>query len=183
MRRFCQIAAGIDVGPLLWDLHRQPELWDQHRARTEGAGPHGAVSDIWCRFRAADELTTRESYAELFVPVMYPAWHALPSLRPLVFALMARVQAVQLGGVLITRVPPDCAVAPHDDRGRWHSEFFNMKLFVPLATNELCYNTCEDESIVMAVGSAWTFDNLLTHSTVNNGPEDRITLIVSTRVE
>ena len=37
--------------------------------------------------------------------MFYPAWHALPHLRPIVFGLMARLEAVQLGGVLITRVP------------------------------------------------------------------------------
>jgi hypothetical protein len=141
------------------------------------------VDDIWVRFRDPLELTDPQAFAETFNPVMYPAWHALPQLRPIVFGLMARLEAVQLGGVLITRVPPGRAVAPHDDRGRWHPEFFTTKVYVPLATNDNCYNTCMDETLVMRVGEAWTFNNLLTHSTVNDGGADRITLIVSMRVE
>jgi hypothetical protein len=183
MRHFCQVAAGVDVGPLVWALHRQPGLWNQHTARTRGDTPHLAVDDIWVRFRDPVELTDAAAFAETFSPVMYPAWHALPPLRPLIFALMARLEAVQLGGVLITRVPPGCQVAPHDDRGRWHPEFFTMKVYLPLLTNPQCYNECMDERIYMKVGDAWTFDNLLTHATVNDGATDRVTLIVSLRCE
>jgi len=35
----------------------------------------------------------------------------------------------------------------------------------------------------MQVGEAWLFDNLKMHSTVNEGGTDRVTLIVSLRVE
>jgi hypothetical protein len=96
---------------------------------------------------------------------------------------MSRCEAVQLGGVLITRVPPGRQVAPHDDRGRWHPTFFQTKAYLPLATNPKCYSTCEDECVTMNVGECWLFDNLKTHSTVNDGETDRITLIVSMRTE
>jgi len=184
MREFHQVAAGIDIQPLLCELYRQPELWNQHTARTAGGvGPHGEVDDIWVRFRAREELTCMASYAEPFAPVFYPAWHALPHLRPIVFGLMARLEAVQLGGVLITRVPPGRQVAPHDDRGRWHPEWFTTKAYVPLMSNERCINTCGDEVLCMRPGDAWLFDNLKTHSTVNDGDTDRVTLIVSMRCE
>jgi hypothetical protein len=183
LRHFCQIAQGVDVLPLVFDIYRQPELWNAHTERTQGDSPHRAVDDIWCRFRAREELVSRESYAEPFVPVMYPAWHALPHLRPLVFALMTRLEAVQLGIVLITRVPAGKECAPHDDRGRWAAEFMNMKVAVPLASNPQCLNTCEDEVCRMNVGEAWCFENQVVHSTVNHGETDRITLLVSMRVE
>jgi hypothetical protein len=183
MRHFQQIAAGVDVLPLALDLYRAPELWNQHTARTDGDSPHREVDDIWCRFRPQTELIGRASYAEPFTPAMYPAWFALPHLRPLVLALMTRVESVQLGIVLITRIGPGKQAAPHDDRGRWAAEFFNLKVAVPLATNDGCYNTCEEEHVVMPVGSAWCFNNQVLHSTVNDGDSDRITLLLSMRVE
>jgi hypothetical protein len=183
MRYFHQIAQNIDVLPLAIDLYRQPELWNEHTARTAAEGSFADTDDIWCRFRAPEELTSAAAFAEPFTPVFYPAWYALPHLRPLVFALMTRLEAVQLGGVLITRVPGGCSVKPHDDRGRWHPEFFRTKAYIPLASNERCYSTCADERVTMRVGEAWLFDNLQTHSTVNNGDTDRITLIVSMRCE
>ena len=183
MRYFQMIAQGIDTLPLLLDLHRQPALWDQHRARTAPDSPHREVSDIWCRFRPATELVSVASYAEPFTPVFYPAWYVLPHLRPLVMALMTRLEAVQLGLVLITRVPPGCQVYPHHDRGRWGAEFFQAKVAVPLTTNPACSNTCADERVVMGLGDAWLFENQVEHATVNDGETDRITLLVSMRAE
>ena len=150
MREFQQIAANVDVLPLLCELYRQPELWNQHTARTCGISPHSDVDDIWVRFRNPEELTSAASFAEPFAPVFYPAWHALPHLRQIVFGLMARLEAVQLGGILITRVPAGKQVAPHDDRGRWHSEWFATKAYLPLVSNDRCINTCGDEMVMHA---------------------------------
>jgi hypothetical protein len=183
MRQFLKIASGIETLGVMMDLARQPELWNRHADRTRGDSPHREVDDIWIRFRAYGDLTMPEAFGEPFIPAFYPAWAALPHLRPIVFGLMARCEAVQLGGVLITRVGPGKQVRPHDDRGRWHPEFFTTKIYVPLTTNAECFNTCADETVVMMQGEAWIFDNLKPHSTVNNGDSDRVTLIVSLRVE
>lgn len=183
MRYFQQIAGGVDVLPVAIDLYRQPELWNQHQARLRDDGYFAGTDDIWLRFRDPAELTSREAFYEPHVPMFYPAWHQLPSVRPIVFGVMARVQAVHLGGILITRVPAHHRVALHDDRGRWHPEFFQTKAYVPIATNAQCVSTCGDERVVMQLGEVWLFDNLSEHSTVNDGDTDRITLIISMRVE
>ena len=183
MRHFLKIASGIETLGVLLDLERQPELWNAHTDRTRGDSPHRAVDDVWVRFRPYDELTSPEAFAEPFIPVFYPAWHQLPHLRPIVFGLMARCEAVALGGVLITRVPPGARVETHDDRGRWHPEFYTTKVYIPLQTNPDCVSVCAGELVVMERGDAWIFDNLKPHATVNDGTGDRITLIVSMRVE
>jgi hypothetical protein len=183
VRHFLKIASGVEVLPLLLDLYRQPELWNVHSERTGGKGSFEGTDDIWIRFRAYSDLTTPDAYKEPFIPAFYPAWTALPHLRPIVFGLMARCEAVQLGGILLTRVGPGQQVKPHDDQGRWHPEFFATKAYIPLATNPDCYSTCEDERVVMQVGECFLFDNLKTHSTVNDGKTDRVTLIVSMRCE
>ena len=183
MRHFQLIAQNIDVLPLLLDLYRQPSLWDQHDARTNHEGAFTGTSDIWLRFRAQHELREPEDYVDPFTPVFYPAWDRLPHARPIVFGLMARCEAVQLGGVMVTRVPPGQSVKPHRDLDRWHASFFNLKVYIPLTTNPSVVSTCGDEVCVMAPGSAWSFPNDLVHSTVNDGDTDRITLITCLRVE
>jgi len=80
----------VEVLPLLLDLYRQPELWNSNRERTDGEGSFKGTDDIWVRFRAYGELTTREAFSEPFIPAFYPAWTALPHIRPIVFGLMAR---------------------------------------------------------------------------------------------
>jgi hypothetical protein len=170
MRHF-QFLGGIDPLPTLIELQRQPELWDADISRKGYDGsPHKDVSDIWVRYGSLGDLK------------FLPAWYCLPSLRPIVFTVMIRVQAVELGGVLITRVPAKKSVAPHIDSG-WHAERYNTKVYVALQTSDQCVNNIEDESVVMKGGEAWIFRNTVMHDVVNNGDDDRISVIVCTRCE
>lgn len=179
-----KLGDGIDVGALVEQLDAQPDLWNEHSQRLVAPGsPHAGSSDIWIRYRAFDELTYPAAYHEPHFAVNYRAWHALPALRPIVFGLMRHVEAVYLGGILITRIPPGGQILPHDDRGSWHAEYLNRKVYVPLRANEGCVNRCEEQAETLRVGEAWSFDNLRVHSVENNGDTDRVTLIVCMRVE
>lgn len=174
----------IDITPLLEQLEAHPELWDEHPERKDWEGsPHAAMSDIWVRFRPKSELIERKHAAEPHIPAWYPSRKALPQVEKIALDLMAYFRAVQLGGVLITKIPPGKCIEPHHDRGRWHPEFFNCKIYIPLQSNEGCLNRCENDAINMKAGEVWSFDNLKVHSVENNGTEDRITLIISMRVE
>lgn len=165
-------------------LAANPQLWNQNPERKIGvASPHAEMEDIWLRFRPKHELTEIRHYAEPHIPVWYPAAQILTAAKSLCLDMMASFRCVQLGGVLITKIPPGGEIKPHDDRGRWHPEFFNTKVYVPIQSNPECVNTCENDSVNMQVGEFWTFDNLRTHSVKNNGKTDRITLIISMRQE
>ena len=111
--------------------------------------------------------------------LFWPAWHELPALRPMVFGLMQRVAATELGSILITKLPPGGRIQPHSDAGSWAPEFYHCKAHLTLAGSALVY--CEDEACQFDTGTAWTFDNLLTHSIENVGDCDRIVVIVSMR--
>ncbi|HUY04995.1 MAG TPA: aspartyl/asparaginyl beta-hydroxylase domain-containing protein [Rhodocyclaceae bacterium] len=186
MRYLHKLAAGgIDTRPVMLELWRQPDLWGEYGERQVAAGsPHAGASDIWLRYRAREELEQDPgSYLTPHIPVFYPAWLRLPSVRPVVFGLMAACSAVQLGGVMITRLPAGGTIASHDDVGSWHAEFFTTKVYVPLWGNDECWNFCGGEAVVMRPGEAWTFDNLVPHSVENRGPDERVTLIVCLRCE
>lgn len=182
MSNFVRIGNGADVLPVLLDLQRAPHLWDANTSRKEYPGsPHGAMSDIWVRFRSADEVTIEHSHLEPYRSRFQPAWRELPSLRPIIFALMHRVSAVELGSILITRLPPGGEIVPHSDRGGWAPEFYNTKCHLTLAGSSL--SRCGDDKVEMKAGEIWTFDNLLMHSVENHGDCDRIVCIVSMRCE
>jgi hypothetical protein len=172
MRNFVNIADGIDTVPALLQLHANPHLWDADTLRKDRDGsPHTSMSDIWVRY--CDDAAT-----ETPQPMQWlTAWAALPALRPIVFGLMARVEATALGGILITRIPAGGRIAPHVD-GNWHARKYRTKVYVPLQSNPACVNECGGERVAMAPGSAWTFDNTVSHSVENGGADDRITLIV-----
>jgi hypothetical protein len=183
LKHFRLVASGLPVSALRSQILAQPELWDAHPGRTNEGSPHYGVPDIWVRYRAIEELTEPAHFGEPHFASFYPAWRALPALHPIVYGLMAREKAVYLGGILITKIPPGGEVKPHHDRGGWHAEFMNTKIYVGIQGNQQCTNYCEDESLVIRPGEAWTFNNLLTHSVVNHGDCDRITAIVCMRRE
>lgn len=184
MRHFRKIDSGIAVKPVLAQLEAHPELWDQHTARTRmPQSPHDETSDIWVRFRDPAELFDAASYGEPHFAVFYPAWRVLSALQPIVFHLMSTMEAVYLGGILITRIPAHAQVRAHDDRGSWHAEYLNTKIYTVLQANPKCVNWCGDECVVMQPGEAWQFENLIKHGVINDGDDERIALIVTMRSE
>ena len=179
MSQFVQIAGGVDVVPVMLELHRAPELWDRDPDRRLYAGtPHSAMTDITVRYMPRDEITM-EARGREHRNIFWPAWFALPALRPMVFALMARVAAVELGSILITKLPPGKMIEPHSDAGNWAPTFYNCKAHITLAGTALV--RCADDACKFDTGTIWTFDNLLTHSIENVGDVDRIVCIVSMR--
>ena len=184
MRHFMHIASGIDVMPLALALQLQPELWNQHNERKEFEGTsHKGTSDIWVRYNDPKNLEQGyEKYTSEHDSVWHPAYYKLPQLRPIIFSLMARCEAVRLGGVLITKIPPGGHILPHADKG-WHPEYYNVKLYVPIQANPQCVNRVGDEHVVMQTGDCWYFNNLVEHEVINNGNDDRMTLIICLRCD
>lgn len=185
MKHFRKILERVDVAPLLTQIESHPELWNQHGARKGEAGsPHRAAPDIWVRYNPIDRLgADRRQFNDEHVPAWYPAWRALPALRPIIFRLMAEVEGEMLGGVLITKVPAYTAIDWHVDSG-WHVDYFD-KLYLSLKAPPGARFECDAggvyESLVPRAGDVWLFDNRKPHAVVNDGPDDRVTLIVCIR--
>lgn len=181
MGRFHLIADKVDVVPLSLELARNEALWDQSSMRrTYPGSPHAAMTDIIARYMPEADVTLARRGAE-HRNVFWPAWHALPALRPIVFGLMARVSAVELGSILITRLPPGEAILPHSDAGHWAPEYYHCKAHLTVAGSAVV--RCAEDECAFLTGAVWTFDNLLTHSVQNVGDRDRISAIISMRCE
>ena len=93
---------------------------------------------------------------------------------------MTRFRAVQLGNVLLTKILPGGEVKAHSDQG-WGPSFFDLKFYIVLQGNDRCVNWCEDDRVTMRTREAWMFRNTVPHGVVNNGDEDRISLIITMR--
>lgn len=183
MKNFKKLFTGVTYEPLLAQIKANPQLWNENAERKYSNSPHLDVSDIWVRFRDKAELKTPYDYAAPHVPTWYPSRRLITEAEVLAMDMMALMKGVQLGCVLITKIPPGGCVLPHHDRGRWNAEFMNTKLYIPIAGNKDCINECEGEHVNMMPGEVWSFDNLKIHSVENNGTTDRITLIVCLRTE
>lgn len=185
MKHFIHLASGINVAPLAIALQQNPQLWNLHAQRRTFEGTsHRETSDIWLRYNDIKNLNPDDyaAFTQEHDAVWYPEASVLPQAKDLALDIMAKCRAVRLGGVLITRIPPKGHVLPHTDKG-WHPEYYNVKVYIPVATNDQCVNRVEDEHVIMAPGEAWHFDNTVEHEVYNGGTTERITLIICMRVD
>lgn len=180
MSNFLRIASNVDVIPLLTAIQRQPELWNQNDLRTtHPMTPHDAVDDIWLFF---NEIRENPADAiEDLQTVPYGAWEKLPQARAIVFDLMRRVEATQLGRCIITRLPPGGVIAPHVDHGS--PATFYSRFQIPLQCAPGCLFKIEDETVTFKAGECWLINNRAEHSVINNSAEDRVALVVDVRCQ
>lgn len=186
MHNFMKICDGINVEPLAFALNRNPELWNINKLRKEiEKSPHLQMSDIWIRYnddKVALQTGDYSTFHDLHFPIWYPSINVLPMVRNISLALMSKMGATHLGGVLITKIPAGGRIEPHVDHN-WHADFYNCKLYVPIQSNPQCVNRCGDECVVMNTGECWYFNNAVEHEVVNNGQDDRMTLIICMKIE
>jgi hypothetical protein len=166
-----KIAGGVNVSALWWALAEHPELWNRNPERTAPENsPHNGLSDIVVRY--GKDLKNHGPHES----VWYPSADIIP-VKPLVYELAAAVLCEQLGGVLITRIPPGAACKPHVDGG-WHALNYE-KFAVQIASapgQTFCF---EGESLETKPGDVFWFDNQHTHWVTNPTPYERITLIIT----
>lgn len=182
MKNFLQIAAGVDVLPLLLEINRQPALWDRNRARLSKYGPHSETHDIWLRYKDETDNAASGNYDSFNTEhdsQWYPAYYALPAARPLIFNLMARVEGERLGGVLIYSVPPGAKIMPHIDAG-WHVSYYE-KFNICLQSNPAARFCYQGEDMVARAGDVHRFRNDIEHWVVNEGVEEHIVMTVCIR--
>lgn len=171
--------SGMDVSGLVRDLEAHPDLWDANPFRRSEGSPHIELADIIVRYNDWANYKDRVSFNEEHESVWWEAAEHLPSIRPLVFDLMRRVEGERLGMVLITKIPPGKSCKPHTDTG-WHSRYYD-KYAIQIKGNKkqaFCFEGCE---LRTEPGDVFSFDNSFLHWVTNESDEERITLIVSIR--
>lgn len=185
MSHFTLIAKDLDPAPLLAELDRQPELWNERpERRFGGTSPHRETSDIWIRYASPEAMREPGFLHKPHESVWWPAYKALPAIADLgekVIEALGPETLEPMGGILFTRIPPGKQVYTHHDKNTWHSEYYDCKVWLVLRGNDQCVNTVEDESMVWMPGEAWQHDNLRVHSVQNNGDTERIVLILCFR--
>src|ERR1700733_1416664 len=139
----------IQLINLTLDVERAAETlqhsirWNTHDARTnDQASPHREAQDIWLRYGSLSDPAVFNN--QPFKADWYPYPELVAVCEPLVNAVYASVQGVELGGVLITRIPAGKQVYPHTDKG-WHATTYS-KYCVCIRANEqqsFCFQDIE----------------------------------------
>jgi quercetin dioxygenase-like cupin family protein len=178
----------IDVHQLVNEIHENPDLWNQHTLRTKDYGsPHREVSDIWLRYNSQKNFDplNPENFSDKHTSVWYPAVVKLPAFEKvfndLLDQLYQRRIGIELGGVLITKIPPGKQVYPHSDAGRWHSEHYDTKVLILLESAPGQTFNYANESYEGVAGEVFFFNNAPEHWVINNSDVDRVSLILATK--
>jgi hypothetical protein len=197
MKYFLKIAQNINVLPVLMKLQHNPDFWTADTyMRTFPQGPFGEVDSVICRFPPRAVCATQEEADALMATPGYDQhecvdqdiYGKLPEVRQLVMNLFGFVGGTRLGRVIINRVKPGGRVYKHADTFA-HANYWQRHHICLQSANGVEF-TAGDESVWMAPGEAWWFDNgkgkveegRPEHEVVNNSAIDRIHLIVDIKI-
>lgn len=197
MKYFLKIAQNINVLPVLMKLQHNPDFWTADTyLRTFPQGPFGEVDSVICRFPPRAVCATPEEAAALLATPGYDQhecvdqdiYGKLPEVRQLVMNLFGFVGGTRLGRVIINRVKPGGRVYKHADTID-HANYWQRHHICLQSANGVTF-TAGDESVWMAPGEAWWFDNgkggpddvRPEHEVVNQSTIDRIHLIVDIKI-
>lgn len=171
------ITSGANVAPIYWTLLEHPELWNEHTERTlPSDSPHRELDDIWVRYGEPERASDGEPHNSFW----YPKADIL-AVRSLCHDVMRFVQGVELGGVLITRIPPGKQCYPHIDHG-WHASRYD-KYAVQITSAPGQEFHVEDVVLETKPGDIYKFDNSFSHWVTNPTAYERVTMIVCVRLD
>lgn len=196
MKNFHRLATGIEVGPLVAKLVRNPDWWTEDTyLRTFAQGPFGEVDSIICRFPPRAVCATQEEAdARMKEPgydqhecIDQDIYGRLPEVRQIVMNLFAYTGGTRLGRVMINRIQPGGRIFKHADTPD-HANYWQRHHVCLQSAPGVIFNA-GDESIYMAPGEAWWFNNgkgkegdaRPEHEVFNGSAVERIHLIVDIR--
>lgn len=149
--------------------------WNLCPLRTQGKrSPHRECDDVWVRWR-----NTGIRPDGSFDCSWYDVADELPSAVALCETLFNLHDGVEMGGVLVTRIPPGKQVYPHIDQG-WHAGHYE-KFAVQVKGNRKQAFCFDSESLSPETGDVFWFRNDVPHWVTNPTDEERITLICCIR--
>lgn len=174
----------VDVLPLLFEVKKQPELWNRNPCRLSRNAPHHETQDMFLRYRDDTPFIKSNEWSK-FVDKDIEDWNKtidfLPSAKPVIFDVMSRVQGEMLGGVFIYKLQPGSKIYPHEDHG-WHPEFYD-KFNICLQSNSKAAFCYDGEAMFQEQGDIHFFKNDVKHWVVNEGEIDHIVMTVCVRTD
>lgn len=176
-------------------LAHNPQFWHADTfLRHYPQGPFGEVDSIICRFPPRTVTETQERADELKADPHYdqhecadlPVFDQLPGVRLLVWQIMNTLHATRLGRVLINRLQPGGRIYKHADTPEHADYWFRHHVVLQSAPGAIL--TAGDESVYMAPGEFWYFNNgkapdRPAHEAINNSAVERIHLVVDVRTQ
>ena len=160
-------------------FYRLPVRFDVERLRAE---VEGLPADAWSRHpqeyegnTAARLITVGGAQNDHVAGAMQPTPALLGS--PYLQQVLASFNTVWSRSRLM-RIEGGGSVPLHSDTN--HHWFYRVRVHIPVVTRPEVRFFCADQSVHMAAGEAWIFDNWREHRVLNPTPEARIHLVADT---
>ena len=153
------------------------DLWDKYTQRRVAKGtPHSEMTDIWVRYKNPEDCIKNGDWSA-FTEKHKSEWlEDLPDVKFMAKYLMKHLGGKQLGGILITKLPPGGRIQPHTDSG-WHAEYYD-KYFISIKNSNGARFHFDDCHIEPSEGEVYAFRNDKNHWVENDSSEDRIAMII-----
>lgn len=175
MIHFRQILSNIDVQPLLSQLRGNPQLWSAQSEWTQGK--------VGSAIYETDNIVLRYNRSSL--PGLNdwdrPAFAILSAAQSIIFDLMRAIPGEHLGKVIITRLRAGEKIDWHIDQMPPGIPVYFQRYQIPLSVAPGVSFMVGEEELYMAPGTAWWFDNQVSHAVFNNSSEDRISMLTDIR--
>src|SRR5258708_1073797 len=143
MRYFHKLIDGGLVKPLLHQVMRQPNLWNQDRVGTE----NGSEDEMFLRAPTNGSLI---AYNRPEMGILSPAFVIAPDLINL-----SAIGGSAMGSIVLIRLAPGKKLLPHRLNGEY-AEFYDRHLVV-LQSLPGALMTCGDETVNLITGEVWWF--------------------------
>lgn len=165
-RAFYRLPLGLDSPRLQWEVTRL--LGARWLAHPTGYAGNSSLPLISVAGGANDDFAISGAMQAT------PALASSPYLRQVLAGLGVPVTRSRL-----MRLEPGSEVPWHDDRNfHW---FKRMRFHVPIFTEPEVHFDCGEQTVHMAAGEVWTFDNFRRHRVRHGGRAPRIHLVADTR--
>jgi hypothetical protein len=175
-----QTIGTVNPAPLLNQVLRQPDLWKADTyLRDYPQGPFEDVETIFLRFPPSSVSELERSQKDQHECVWMDGAIHLPAARAMIFQLMTLVDGERLGRVMINKIRPGGRIFPHADTPV-HAQYWD-RYHIVLQSAQGCTFRCGDETVYMAPGQVWWFQNAIEHEVLNGSAVDRIHMIIDIR--
>jgi hypothetical protein len=189
MSHFHKVASGFAVMPVLSELRGQRLLWGKSPRVTFRGSPHVETEDILIRGPIGQEHKSLQQMHEELQCEVYPAGElmekTLTTARNLAWILSDEASrelgGLQLGRVILTKLPPNKTILPHRDEGPVPQFYRRFHMVVDGGDENIFM--IDGEIQIMQTGEIWDCDVREMHTVVNLMNHDRVHLVVDVERE
>ena len=172
LKNFRKVRAGLETAGFVDEIERRPDLWLAETRRQTRVKVQRETESVPLRRGLVPYGSTIAFENSEYVEVSPYAAH-FPKIMAFISGFAAEVGG-QLGRAYIVRLRPQGRVYRHVDHGSYYAHRGRYHIALVSQNAQM---TCGNETVVMAEGDIWWFNNKIAHESHNPSDTWRINII------